>query len=54
MVLYNYSSALPWGEIVFDPVLEAWGEGVDYAAVDLPEDVQNQIDQVVESFQVQE
>jgi hypothetical protein len=54
MVLYNYSSALEWGEILFGPALEAWGEGVDYGAVDLPLDVQSQIDQVLASIEVQE
>jgi len=50
LVLYNYSSAIPWGDIVFDPVLE---DGrIDYEVVDLPEEVQRQIDQVMTSFEL--
>ena len=35
---------MPWGDVAFFFVLE------DYRSVDLPEDVQSQIDQVVTSF----
>jgi hypothetical protein len=52
LVLYNYSSAIPWGDIVFDFVLED-GRG-DYETVDLPQDVQRQIDQVVSSLELQD
>jgi hypothetical protein len=52
VVLYNYSSAVPWGDIIFGFSLDDF-EG-DYGRVDLPEDVQNQIDQVVSSFELQE
>jgi sulfatase modifying factor 1 len=52
MALYNYSSAIPWGDIVFGFVLE--DEQDDYETVDLPQDVQRQIDQVVASLELQE
>ncbi len=49
--MYN-TRALPWGDMVFDPVLE---DGrVDYEDVDLPKEVQAQIDQVVSSFELEE
>ena len=50
LVLYNFASAVSWGDIVFDPVLE---DGrIDYEVVDLPEEVQRQIDQVMASFEL--
>jgi formylglycine-generating enzyme required for sulfatase activity len=50
VVLYNYSSALPWDEMIFDFFLDDYSG--DYDRVDLPEDVQKQIDQVVSSFEL--
>jgi hypothetical protein len=51
LVLYNYSSAIPWESIGFNFVLE--DEQGDYETVELPEDVQSQIDQVVTSFELE-
>jgi hypothetical protein len=51
LVLYNYSSAIPWKSIGFGFVLED-GQG-DYETVELPEDMQSQIDQVVTSFELE-
>jgi hypothetical protein len=49
LVAYNFG-ALPRGDVIFDPVLE---DGrVDYEDVDLPEEVQRQIDQVMTSFEL--
>ena len=48
LVLYNCSSAIPSGDLVFDLILEDMRS--DYGAVNLPEDVQRQIDQIVTSF----
>jgi hypothetical protein len=50
VVLYNYSSAIPWGDIVFGFALDDLR--ADYKAVDLTEEVQKQIDQVVTSFEL--
>ena len=48
LILYNYSSAIPWGELVFGLILEDMRS--DYETVNLPEDVQRQIDGVVTSL----
>ena len=50
LVTYNYSSAIPWGDVVFGFILE--DEQGDYETVDLPQDVQIQIDQVVASLEL--
>jgi len=50
LVSYAYDSEIPWGDMVFLVVLEDLG---DYEALDLPEDVQRQIDQVVTSFELE-
>jgi formylglycine-generating enzyme required for sulfatase activity len=49
LVSYDYGSEIPWGDMVFHVMLEDFG---DYGALDLPEDVQSQIDQVVSSFEI--
>jgi len=48
LVSYGYGDATPWGGVVFNIVLEDFAD--DYEALDLPEEVQRQIDQVVSSF----
>ena len=49
MVSYDCGREIPWGDVVFHVVLEDLSE---YEALDLPEDVQRQIDQVVSSFEL--
>ncbi|MBC8253851.1 MAG: SUMF1/EgtB/PvdO family nonheme iron enzyme [Ardenticatenia bacterium] len=47
LVSYSYGNAMPWGDVAFFFVLE------DYRSVDLPKDMQSQIDQVVTSFELE-
>jgi hypothetical protein len=47
-ISYSYGDATPWTDVVFGIVLEDFN--TPYEAVDLPEEVQRQIDQVVTSF----
>jgi formylglycine-generating enzyme required for sulfatase activity len=50
LVSYSYGDATPWGDVVFHIVLEDFAD--DYEALDLPEEVQSQVDQVVSSFEL--
>ena len=50
LVLYNYSSAIPWGDLVFGLILEDIRG--DYETVNLPEDIQRQVDRVVSSLEL--
>jgi formylglycine-generating enzyme required for sulfatase activity len=52
LVSYGYGDAQPWGDVVFGFFLDDYN--ASYEAVDLPEEVQSQIDQVVASFELQE
>lgn len=51
LVSYGSGDATPWTDVVFSIVLEDFAD--DYQALDLPEDVQRQIDQVVTSFELE-
>jgi hypothetical protein len=50
LVSYSYDDATPQDDVIFFFFLEDLAD--DPGAIDLPEDVQNQIDQVVSSFEL--
>jgi sulfatase modifying factor 1 len=50
LVSYSYGNANPWGDVIFYLILEDFPD--DPKAIDLPEEVQSQIDQVVSSFEL--
>jgi hypothetical protein len=49
-VSYGYGDTTPWTDVVFHIVLEDFAD--DYEALDLPKDVQEEIDQVVSSSEL--
>ncbi len=50
VVSYSYGDAVPWTSVLFGFFLDEFHG--DYKALDLPDDVQGQIDQVVSSFEL--
>jgi formylglycine-generating enzyme required for sulfatase activity len=50
VVSYSYGGTVPWTDVLFSFFLDEFHG--DYGALDLPDDVQSQIDQVVSSFEL--